>query len=414
MTKRFAARAFLAPLIVLTMLAGCAELDTRGGTVAVIQDNVLFVARTKSHRLFRSYLLIGVLVAAARQGAHNQADAAAIEGSLKSALSVAFEAYDCLYGETTKPGAAAKDWVTKATTAKIGTVGAIEFEPPAVCQFFDEKMARLDYALYRLALSSLFNPESSIYLTEIRDKLMGEIPVVSATAKAAIYANKAANQATNVVDDLLNLSFSSAGPVVTLLPLYRDSLEMNMWVIVDTLTRRGNGGAPCTEAPASPAFASDGMPVAHYAIDCATRDYAYYVLHNGNGYLPLWRDFVRQMIPVAYDVEAYAPHFALVTRLIWRSCKSLLIDSCENVMTDAAKIATGGAMFVDIPGPGRQPYSASIAPSTRLARQPIRGPSRITTAPAAKPAPAQSGDSGQRDRNLDSTGSITPAAPAGR
>src|SRR4051794_22569904 len=85
----------VAAIVAASMVVGCAELDRRGGIVAEIQDNVLFIAHTKSHRLFRSYMLIGVLLAAARQGAHNQADAAAIEGNLKSALSISFEAYQC-------------------------------------------------------------------------------------------------------------------------------------------------------------------------------------------------------------------------------------------------------------------------------------------------------------------------------
>lgn len=397
----------VAAAVAISMLAGCAELNTRGGTVAVIQDNVLFVARTKSHRLFRSYLLIGVLVAAARQGAHNQADAAAIEGNLKSALSTAYEAYDCLYGNARQPGAAATAWVAKAAAEKVGTFDAVEFEAPAVCQFFDEKMARLDYALYRLALSSLFNPQSSVYLTEIRDKLMGEVPVLSASAKAAIYANKAVNQATNVVDDLLNLSFSSAGPVLTLLPLYRDSLEINMWVIVDTLTKRGNSGAPCPWPPSEPAIAADGTPVPSYSFDCRTRDYAFFILNDGNGYLPEWREFVRHMNPIAYSVEAYAPHFVLVSRLIWRSCKNLLINDCSDAMTKAAETAMSEALWVGVTEKERRPYSASLAPSTRFARQPLRDPSRITTAPARR-APVQSGDREPRGGDSGPTGSIAP------
>ena len=69
-----AASRVVAAVVALSMLIGCAEIDRRGGTVAEIEDYVLFAAHTKSHRLFRSYLLIGVLLAAARQGGHNEAD----------------------------------------------------------------------------------------------------------------------------------------------------------------------------------------------------------------------------------------------------------------------------------------------------------------------------------------------------
>src|SRR5216683_224662 len=369
----------VAAVVAMSMLVGCAEFDRRGGVVAEVQDLVLFTAQTKSHRLFRSYMLIGVLLAAARQGAHNQADAAAIEGNLKSALAISYEAYQCLYANSTDTRVTATSWVQEATSTPtptptqpslIGTFAAVNFEPPAICQFFDEKMARLDYALFRLALSSIFNAQSNVYLSEIRDKLLGEIPVLSATAKAAIYTNKALNQTTNIVDDLLNLSFSSAGPVLALLPLYRDSLEMNMWVIVDTLTRK------CPSPVADPDFQSDGTPVPRYDRSCATRDYAFYILNNGNGYLPTWRAFVRNMNYVAADVEAYAPHFVLVSRLIWRSCRNLLMPpECAAVMKAAVEMASQEAMLVNVKEAGRV-YSASINSPSRFARQRILDPAR--------------------------------------
>jgi hypothetical protein len=164
MFSRIGARV-VAAVVAMSMLVGCAELDRRGGVVAEIQDVVLFTARTNSHRLFRSYMLIGVLLAAARQGAHNQADADAIEGNLKSALSISYEAYQCLYANSTDPRATAVSWVKEVTATPtppslIGTFAAVNFEPPAICQFFDEKMARLDYALFRMALSTLFNAQS--------------------------------------------------------------------------------------------------------------------------------------------------------------------------------------------------------------------------------------------------------------
>lgn len=222
--------------------------------------------------------------------------------------------------------------------------------------------------------------------------------MVSATAKAAIYANKAVNQTTNIVDDLLNLSFSSAGPVLTLLPLYRDSLEMNMWVIVDTLTR--SCGAPV----ADPIFQSDGTAVPQYDLNCATRDYAFYILNKGNGYLPTWRAFVRNMNYIAYDVEAYAPHFVLVSRLIWRSCRNLLMPTeCSAVMKAAADIASQEAMLVNVREDGRV-YSASIRSPSRFARRPSP-PAGGAEPPKVIAAPPS--------REPDSTGSISqPKTPS--
>lgn len=223
----------VALVLVASMLTGCAEFNRRGGVVAQAEDYVLFVANTKSHRLFRSYLLVGVLLAAARQAGHNEADKLAIEANMRAAVETAYEAYQCLY-----PNPGTKKFITDNVNAAIGTLEAVSFRLPAVCQFFDEKMARLDYALFRLALTTLFNAESNASLAEIRDKMMGKIPILSDSVKAAIHATKAVNQATTLVDDLLNLSFSSAGPVLALLPLYRDSLELNMWLIIDNLTKR--------------------------------------------------------------------------------------------------------------------------------------------------------------------------------
>lgn len=396
-------RRAVAIIVAASMLCGCAEIDRRGGVIAEIEDNVLFVAHTKSHRLFRSYMLIGVLLAAARQGGHNEADAAAIEGNLKSSLAVAFEAYECLYLDAAgnPPSwllAASK--ARNATDAKIGTFEAANFVAPAICQFFDEKMARLDYALYRLALSSLFNEKTSVQLSAIRDKLVGEIPVLSASAKALIFGARAVNQATTVVDDLLNLSFSSLGPVLTLLPLYRDSLEMNMWVIADTLTRT------CPEQNPTVAFSRDGTVVPDFSLNCQTKAYALSILNYGNGDLRLWRDFVRRMNYVGANIEAYAPHFVLVSRLIWRSCSNLLKQAeCTAVLESAINLATEQAVLVKVKEVNRI-YSARIRTPTEHARRPA--PANSAGAQSKTIAAPPAGDP-------TSTGSINqpkpPAAP---
>lgn len=348
-------------------------------------------------------MLIGVLLAAARQGAHNETDAAAIEGNLKSALAVAFEAYECLYQDA---AANPPNWIKASTQDRsvagaIGTFEAINFAPPAICQFFDEKMARLDYALYRLALSSLFNEKTSAQLSVIRDKLVGEIPVLSASAKAAIFGARAINQATTIVDDLLNLSFSSLGPVLTLLPLYRDALEMNMWVIVDTLTR----ACPDTN-PVIPAaiLLKDGTLAPSYSLDCQTKAYALYILNNGNGDLRVWRNFVGQMNYWAAGIDAYAPHFVLVSRLIWRSCRNLLKPAeCSAVLEGAVTLAASESVLVKVKE-GDRTYSAKIRSPSEFARRPGSSPADATAPPNAIGLP----------RDPESTGSVSqPKAPTG-
>jgi hypothetical protein len=403
---RFTAR-MTALVLVASMLTGCAEFDKRGGFVAEIEDYVLFTAHTKSHRLFRSYILIGVLLAAARQGGHNQADKSAIEGNLKEALRVAFEAYSCLYQDRAganarTAGLSASAWVTKATTdaAKVEFLTA-NLALPANCQFFDEKMSRLDYALYRLALSALFNERANAQLATLRDKLIGEIPVLSASAKAAIFTAKAANEATNVVDDLLNLSFSSMGPTLALLPLYRDALELNMWVVADSLNRNCNLQI---SADVTRLVSSDGTPALADMNVCQQRDYVFYILNGGSGKLPLWRNFTRHMNYAAPDIDAYAPHFMLVTRFIWRSCTNYLLKTeCSSLLTEALKYAQEQSLQIDLYAHNSNVVridSAAIPSPTRMVRRPSSPPSQNTMTPLT-------------GRESDPTGSISPPKPQG-
>jgi len=402
---RFTAR-MTALVLVASMLTGCAEFNRRGGIVAEAEDAVLFVAHTKSHRLFRSYLLAGVLLAAARQGGHNETDRAAIGSNLATVLAVATEAYNCLYPDPNSKivlVGLASSVASQDAAKNIGTEAAIFFKAPAICQFFDEKMARLDYALFRLALSSLLNPESNSYLADIRDKLIGKIPVLSASAKAAINANKAISEATTIVDDLLNLSFSSAGPVVALLPLYRDSLEINMWVIIDNLTRY----CAATHGQPIPPGYENGRPVPNYLIDdanvCKTAGYAKAIMNSGNGYLPDWREFVRTMNYATQDIDAYTAHFYLVTKLLWNSCQNFLAskDSCTKLLENALFHNPTFPAFIQ--GEGGRIYSAEAPTVSRHATRNRRPPSD-TSDPGIAQSPAK--------REPESTGSINSKPPA--
>ena len=87
----------IAAVVAMSLLAGCAEFDRRGGFIDQIEDSVFFRADTKTHRLLRSYLLATVLLTAARRQGHNDVDRTAIAGALEGALTVANEAYMCLY-----------------------------------------------------------------------------------------------------------------------------------------------------------------------------------------------------------------------------------------------------------------------------------------------------------------------------
>lgn len=342
----------VAMLVIVGLLGGCAEIDRRGGVVDQVEDYILFRADTKSHRLFRSYLLIGVLLAAARREPHNEVDQGAIEGNLKIALAIANEAFYCLY-----PGTAADypanerppqeivdsaiDWGTKPPAIRT------EYRPPKWCQFFDERMARLDYAIYRLAMTTLFSAEGRKYLSDVRDQLIGKVPVLSDGLRAAISANKVLGQASTLVDDLLNLTFKTAGPATALLPLYRDALEVNMIVIINTLQLRCYYKGDQAKADVYKEYVSlDNPVVAGYEYpyksedDCDTLRHAVTIFNRGNGNLRQWREFVWYFNGSTASVEAYRPHFLLVTQLMVRSCIALLAnvtkdDRCKAVLNDA-------------------------------------------------------------------------------
>ena len=145
-------------------------------------------------------------------------------------------------------------------------------------------------------------------------------------------------------------------PVLTLLPLYRDSLEMNMWIIADTLTRTCADPNPL---PRDTMLLKDGTPAPSFALDCQTKAYAFYILNYGNGDLRAWRNFAFQMNYVGMGIEAYAPHFVLVSRLIWRSCSNLLKQAdCTDVLTKAIAQASGESILVKV-HEGNRVYSAS-------------------------------------------------------
>jgi hypothetical protein len=334
----------VAIVLVAVQVGSCAEIDRRGGIIDQIEDWVLFRADTKSHRLLRSYLLATVLLTAARRQGHNDVDRTAIAGALIGTMAVANEAYICLYPGLyeVKSGVLVPKTAIPAELVDYGgssyAVTSAQYDKPKICQFFDERMARLDYALYRLAEVTLFNEESRKVLGDIRTKLIGKIPVLSDAAVAAIHANKAVNQLTTVLDDLLNLAFNSFGPVLSLLPLYRDSLELNMWVIADNLRiacKAPPGTAFAVEdAPASYSFATPGEA-------CRTFEHAMYLLQRGNGDLRAWREFTRDVSAKvredrALQIEAYRPHFLLVTQLLVRSCRQVLADAAKPLRCDAA------------------------------------------------------------------------------
>ena len=299
--------------VAFTCLAGCAELNRRGGVVAYLEDKILFQAVTKTHRLLRSYALVGAMVAVARRARLSEGDRESIIGPLSKAVQLSNEAYNCLY-----PG--------RANANKLPT--RFDEEAPKLCIFFDERMTALDYAIYRLAAAVLVEPEGRELFTDLQDKLIGNFPILGPAAKAAVRASDAAveattaaQQATLFVNQLLRFSYSTSHQAVYLLPIYRDVLELDMWVVLHSLARRCSTELPLP-LPETPPPASFGVTL---GTECgATLTYGAYILADGNGNLQLWREFLRKLNGGVLMVQAYPAHFALASQWIYTACKVVL------------------------------------------------------------------------------------------
>ena len=366
-----------AAAVVLALLGGCAEIDRRGGVADQIED-VVFKADTKSHRLLRSYLLVGILLAAAERQGVNNVDRDNIKGSLASALKVSNEAFNCLYPGTFTTGenGLGRDSGSQVPEivldySKPTTISAESYTLPRWCQFFDEKMARLDLAIFRLASITLFNDRSRGQLADVRDRLVGRIPVISDSVRAAISANKVVNQASTIIDDLLNLTLASFGPATVLFPLYRDSLELNTWIIIDTLAIN------CARQRTS--------GIASGEIDfCTTYESAYAIAGGGNAAPVNLRAFIKSVDGLSLYVEAYRPHFYVVSRLIWQSCENVFVEeaSCKTILAYALETTAFNVKNATDPQTGRR-FLASLFSFQRVAstRKKPTSPTPATSEP---------------------------------
>ena len=259
-------------------------------------------------------------------------------------------------------------------------------------------MSRLDYALFRLASVTLFNSESREALGDIQAKLVGKIPVISDSVTALIHANKAVNQVTTIIDDLLTLAFRSAGPILALLPLYRDSLELNMWVVTDNLALWCKSESPSSFDHSAYIGPMNPTP------SCTKLSAAMSALQKGNGNPKIWREFLKQLGTLPEDdlsqilsVQAYRPHFFLISQLLKRSCLSVLSDAqkpsrCDEVLMDAlekaafnADNATGNLINVNAPGGNRWLTASLPLPGAGLMRNRLRQTAPVVAA-APKPA----------------------------
>lgn len=381
--------------------SNCAEFNRRGGTADYIED-IFFRADTKSHRLLRSYVLVGVLLAAAEQAGTTQAGKDAISSQLKSSLTVIREAYACLYPDGLLPGAA--DRVVKQYGGPGSPDVSREYLSPRWCQFFDEKMRRLDHSIFYLSMLTLFNEQNRGYLGDIQSRLVGKLPVISESVKAILAANRAVKDTTTLIDDLLNLSISSFGPASTLLPLYRDVVELNSWIIIDSLAVscfHANSGtrdalaqvgaaepAPVVIVAASPApseipdvsadmgytpIRSDLRYIASPDRACGDYRTALQLIERGHANPDALRVWINTHNLSNLKVEAYPTHFYVITKFVADSCSRIITQTgCRDIF----RAVTGegpGAVPADLDFNTRQ-VTAFLRPTTRYAARPARIP----------------------------------------
>jgi len=315
----------VAGLCLIVGLSGCAEVNRRGGVLAGFGDNVLFPANTKSHRLLRAYVVIGALTAVARNAGLADIEKDSMSGRLKATLSIAQEAYECLY-----PARSRVQWLDSKELPQY-----VSKDEPVGCIFFDERMARLNYALYKLAADILLDPDSQSLFADVRDRLIGNVPVVGSAIRTATKALEATEEATAVVHEslslansIIRLSFVSSRRYIYLAPIYRDALELDMRLVIHALEENCYGDRSTT--------------------DCVKKiAEGKLLLDDARGDLQDWREYLATA-PASLPtdgrpllVHAYPIHFAVVTRWLFRSCVTVFAG--DILAPGKTKITSSGA-----------------------------------------------------------------------
>src|SRR5690242_7078994 len=187
--------------VICVSLLGCAEVNERGGILAYGGDKLVFPAAGKGHRVLRAYVITGALASIARTKGIPGPEQASFYGSLAGSLELTKEAFICAYQSTDG------------------------------CIFFDEKMARLDYAIFKLAVQVLIDDQQKKLGTQIRDSLLGEIPILTPLSKVATNTvmtagqiGKAAGQTSDLLTAILELDYSGLITIGRITPLYRDAV----------------------------------------------------------------------------------------------------------------------------------------------------------------------------------------------
>lgn len=324
----------VAVLAAAMLVAGCAEINHRGGVVAQMADKIIFPASAKSHRVLRAYVVLASLVTIANNRGIPSGDKMAFNGRVVQTMSAIQQAFICAY------------------SSRSG------------CIFFDEKMARVDYNLYKLALTVLVTSETRALITQLEGELLPKIPVVGSTLAAASSAAQAAGQVvsasveiTQIVENLIKLGYDAAVTIGPLFPLYRDAQELDMVVVVDMLARRcayDTGHFDQIPKNKNPFrqnvhdwLLQNGAPRTQACMDFASGSDIY---QSGNGDLESWRRFTNDMSKVYLaDMTPSGDHFLEVSSMISAACDQITapdgIGKASGKPTAAASACAGALIF---------------------------------------------------------------------
>ncbi len=296
--RRGMARALAAGLVSLT-LAGCAITDEfrRHGGFADRVFDVVMPADAREHRVFRGYLILGILARLGSESPVNLDDREALVMRVRQSVQAANEALRC-----------ARD---------------------RECAFLEDRIAVLDRRLFRLAVAVLYPEETRDFMVRIRDSLLGKVPVVGRAANAAKAAATLLGETAGAMDDLagainalLDLGYEAARTSQRLGPIYRDSVALDLRMLIDSLAP-ACGEAPVGGGPAVIAHrAPDGA-----APDCGLLRRARELYRDGGGEIAAWGHFLR------HDARAHAV-FIVPARTHWIEASSLIWTACDLLHSD--------------------------------------------------------------------------------
>lgn len=287
----FIARGAVVLLSVL-VLSGCAitdEFNRQGGFADRMMDYIM-PADSRQHRVFRAYLILGILTRVASESPVNLDDREAVAFRIEQGVQASREAYNC-----------AKD---------------------KNCAFLEDRLAILDRRLFRLAVMVLYPEETRDFLARVREGMRGKLPVIGRAGTAAKAAITLVGEAGGAIDDiagaingLLDLSFDAYRYGQRLGPLYRDTVELDMRIVKDE-----------AEAICDPKRSGEAN---YKKLACTIRDKSNQIYNDGTGKISDWHDFLRgeDTKKIMSNIEPDVKYWVEASDLIWRGCDLLVRDN---------------------------------------------------------------------------------------